>query len=103
MQASGTGDVYSANVTVNHVGKVHVGREEAAAFKEFMFQEGLYAHGKCWEGDVDFHIKDAYKEGKLDFFKVFEATVNRGDVKEYGGPWCKYVREWAHELGVELP
>lgn len=102
VQAEGHGDVYAANITVNHVGKVHTGREAQAAFKEFMFQEKLYAHGKCWEGDVDTHIRAAYEEGKLDFFKVFEATVARGDVKEYSGPWCRYVREWAHELGVEL-
>ena len=100
-EAAGHGDVYSSSVTVNHVGKVHVGREEAAAFKEYMFQDQLYAHGKAF-GDVDPLVLEAFVAGKLDFFKVFGETVKRGDVKEYNGPYCKYVREWAHELGVEL-
>jgi hypothetical protein len=102
VQASGHGNVYSANVTVNHVGKVHVGREEAAAFKEYFFQKQLYANGKCWDGDVDPKVRAAYEKGELNFFEVFGDTVKRGDVKEYAGPYCKYVKEWAHELGVEL-
>ena len=95
------GRVYDSNILIHHVGKIHVGRQEAAAWKEFRFQDDLYK-GKAI-GDVDPKIVEARNEGKLDFFKVFESTIKRGDVKEFAGDWPKYMKMWcSEELGVEL-
>lgn len=100
-EAIGNGTALSTKITVHHVGKVHVGREEAAAVKEFRFQTELYA-GRVFDAP-DPLIVAAHEAGRINYFEVFKSTVDEGKVSDYAGPWPEQLRAWAKECGVELP
>jgi len=96
-QAVVTGDRVDLGIVVHHVGKVHAGREREALVKEVDFQNTLYAHGKCWDGDIDARLRIMENTtGECDYFNLGDNIV------EYSGYYPRYVREWAKELGQEL-
>lgn len=95
VQMQGTGDVYESPVIVHHMGQISVGRAREAAKGKYDFQTQLYVGSAFAEADP--RVVSAYKSGEgLDFFNIGT------DIREFGGPWPKWVKEYAKSLGVEL-
>lgn len=97
VQASGNGLVYNSKVLVHHVGKVHTGREEAAAFKEFMFQTQLYVGHAFAEPDP--LVVEAYNKQAADFFHIFQTSADR--IRPWAGKWPFWIHFWNKSLGLE--
>lgn len=96
VQMQGTGDVADLGNIVWHCGKIDVGREASASFKEMKFQE-LYP-----PPFPDPLVVKAYREGGLSYEDIFAKAYRDGIVREYNGPWPEQVRAYARFLGVEL-
>jgi hypothetical protein len=94
VQCQGTGEIYESSVIVHHCGKVHVGRSKEAAKKEYDFQTQLYVGHAFSEADP--RVVKAYQGNGINYFDIGT------DVREFAGPWPKWVKDYARELGEEL-
>jgi glycosyltransferase involved in cell wall biosynthesis len=91
---SGPGGAVRVPITVFHVGKIHTGREQAAAEKEYRFQKDLYeGKGIC---EVDPRVTEVYEGNKqMDYYKIFDG---KRDVSDYNGPWPEDMIKWQKHL-----
>lgn len=91
--ALGGAPEFQTSLEVHHLGKMHMGRREAALFKEHDFQRHYHYHNF-----PDPKVEMQMESGELDYLKVFDIALNRGEFKPYNGPHPKFVQGWLEEM-----
>jgi hypothetical protein len=95
--ALGGAPEFQTRLELFHYGKVGYGREREALEKEVEFQK-LYSHPEDAIGFPDPKVIAQIPQGYLDYTKVFDVSLSRGEFKRYDGPHPKFVRGWRQEM-----
>jgi len=92
------------HLEIHHYGKFNPGREREALLKERTFQQ-LYLE----LGFPDPKVEAQAEQGYLDYDRVFDEAIRRGEVRPYAGVHPRMVHSWlklmdirAHEFRKEL-
>lgn len=80
---------FQTRLEVVHYGKMAMGREREALYKERSFTALYHALGF-----PDPKVEAQAASGHLDYMKVFDEAAGRGEFSDFAGPHPKYVREW---------
>jgi len=91
------GPEIQTDLEVHHYGKFNPGREREALEKEVSFQK-LYSHPEDAIGFPDPKVVAQIAQGYLDYDRVFDEAVKRGEVREYHGPHPIFVHDWLREM-----
>ena len=95
VQFVGPGYVADSNIWFYHYGKVHLGREQEAAVKEYNFQR-MFEH--LGLGFPDPLIVAAYERGQIDYREVFATAIRRGELRVFAGTHPQVMREYITRL-----
>lgn len=89
---SGAPEVQTS-LEVFHFGKMAMGREREALYKEVEFTKLYYDMGF-----PDPRVEVQKENGYLDYMKVFEDAYNLGNFSEYHGPYPIFIHDWLKEM-----
>lgn len=90
--ALGGGPEVDVPLEILHLGKMAMGREREALVKEVTFTK-LYTD----LGFPDQKVEAQRPQGYLDYRKVFDLALGRGEFTPYDGPWPKYLDYYLSE------
>lgn len=82
---------------IHHYGKFNPGREVEALEKEVSFQK-LYSHPEDAIGFPDPKVIAQIEQGYLDYGRVFDESLAKGEIRDYHGPHPIFVHDWLKEM-----